>query len=205
MNITCSALPEALLESELFGHERGAFTDARQQKTGLLESAEGGTVFLDEIGEMVPALQAKLLRFLEEKSFKRVGGAADIHVDVRVIAATNRDLEDAVEQGKFRADLYYRLNVMQVQLPPLREHAADIPLLVNFYVDQFNREFRKQVRGATPEALELLRGYRWPGNIRELRNAVERAMLLADGDWLEPSHFPIAVSRRIERRCLRFA
>ena len=196
MNITCSALPEALLESELFGHERGAFTDARQQKTGLLESADGGTVFLDEIGEMVPALQAKLLRFLEEKAFKRVGGAADIHVDVRVIAATNRDLEDAVEQGKFRADLYYRLNVMQVQLPPLREHASDIPLLLNFYVDQFNREFRKQVRGATPEALELLRGYRWPGNIRELRNAIERAMLLADGEWLEPSHFPIAVSRR---------
>src|SRR4051812_10720605 len=127
MNITCSALPEALLESELFGHERGAFTDARQQKTGLLESAEGGTVFLDEIGEMVPALQAKVLRFLEEKSFKRVGGAADIHVDVRVIAATNRDLEDAVEQGKFRADLYYRLNVMQVQLPPLREHPSDVP------------------------------------------------------------------------------
>jgi transcriptional regulator with PAS, ATPase and Fis domain len=196
MNITCSALPEALLESELFGHERGAFTDARQQKTGLLESAEGGTVFLDEIGEMVPALQAKLLRFLEEKSFKRVGGAADIHVDVRVIAATNRDLEDAVDHGKFRADLYYRLNVMQVQLPPLREHPSDIPLLVSFYVDQFNREFRKQVRGATPEALELLRGYRWPGNIRELRNAVERAMLLADGAWLEPAHFPIAVSRR---------
>jgi len=196
MNITCSALPEALLESELFGHERGAFTDARQQKTGLLESAEGGTVFLDEIGEMVPALQAKLLRFLEEKSFKRVGGAADIHVDVRVIAATNRDLEDAVDQGKFRADLYYRLNVMQVQLPPLREYPADIPLLVSFYIDQFNREFRKQVRGANPEALDLLRGYRWPGNIRELRNAVERAMLLADGEWLEPAHFPIAVSRR---------
>ena len=196
MNITCSALPEALLESELFGHERGAFTDARQQKTGLLESAEGGTVFLDEIGEMVPALQAKLLRFLEEKSFKRVGGAADIHVDVRVIAATNRDLEEAVNQGKFRADLFYRLNVMQVQLPPLREHSSDIPLLVNFYIEQFNREFRKQVRGVTPEAMDLLRGYRWPGNIRELRNAVERAMLLADGEWLEPGHFPIAVSRR---------
>jgi two-component system, NtrC family, response regulator AtoC len=196
MNITCSALPEALLESELFGHERGAFTDARQQKTGLLESAEGGTVFLDEIGEMVPALQAKLLRFLEEKSFKRVGGSADIRVDVRVIAATNRDLEDAVSQGKFRADLYYRLNVMQVQLPPLREQGSDIPLLVSFYIDQFNREFRKQVRGASAEALELLRGYRWPGNVRELRNAVERAMLLADGEWLEPAHFPMAVSRR---------
>ena len=196
MNITCSALPEALLESELFGHERGAFTDARQQKTGLLESAEGGTVFLDEIGEMVPALQAKLLRFLEEKSFKRVGGSADIRVDVRVIAATNRDLEDAVSEGKFRADLYYRLNVMQVPLPPLREHRSDIPLLVSFYIDQFNREFRKQVRGASAGALELLRGYSWPGNVRELRNAVERAMLLADGEWLEPAHFPFAVSRR---------
>jgi len=196
MNITCSALPETLLESELFGHERGAFTDARQQKTGLLESAEGGTVFLDEIGEMSPALQAKLLRFLEEKSFKRIGGAADIRVDVRVVAATNRDLEDAVAHGKFRADLYYRLNVMQVQLPPLREHASDVPLLVAFYVDLFNREFRKQVRGASPASLALLSGYRWPGNIRELRNAVERAMLLADGEWLEPAHFPMAVSRR---------
>jgi DNA-binding NtrC family response regulator len=196
MNITCSALPETLLESELFGHERGAFTDARQQKTGLLESADGGTVFLDEIGEMVPALQAKLLRFLEEKAFKRVGGSGDIRVDVRVIAATNRDLDEAVAQGKFREDLYYRLNVMQVQMPPLREHAGDIPLLLSFYVDQFNREFRKQVRGASPAALELLRGYRWPGNIRELRNAVERAMLLADGAWLEPEHFPMAVARR---------
>src|SRR3954465_8096631 len=194
MNITCSALPDALLESELFGHERGAFPAAGNQKIGLLEAAGGGTVFLDEIGEMVPALQAKLLRFLEEKAFKRVGGSADIPPDVRVIAATTRDPEDADEEGKFRADLYYRLNVMQVQLPPLREHPSDIPLLVNFYVDQFNREFRKQVRGASPEALDLLRGYRWPGNIRELRNAVERAMLLADGDWLEPSHFPIAVS-----------
>ncbi len=196
MNITCSALPETLLESELFGHERGAFTDARQQKTGLLESADGGTVFLDEIGEMVPALQAKVLRFLEEKAFKRVGGSGDIRVDVRVIAATNRDLDEAVAQGKFREDLYYRLNVMQVQMPPLREHAGDIPLLLSFYVDQFNREFRKQVRGASPAALELLRGYRWPGNIRELRNAVERAMLLADGAWLEPEHFPMAVARR---------
>jgi DNA-binding NtrC family response regulator len=196
MNITCSALPDTLLESELFGHERGAFTDARQQKVGLLESAEGGTVFLDEIGEMVPALQAKLLRFLEEKSFKRVGGAADIHVDVRVIAATNRDLEEAVRQGKFREDLYYRLDVMQIQLPPLREHLSDLPLLASYYIDQFNREFRKQVRGITPEGLELLRGYRWPGNIRELRNAVERAMLLVDGEWLGPEHFPMSVGRR---------
>src|SRR6476659_5688668 len=133
MNITCSALPEALLESELFGHERGAFTDARQQKTGLLESAEGGTVFLDEIGEMVPALQAKLLRFLEEQTFKRVGGAVDLHVDVRVIAATNRNLQEEVRQGRFREDLYYRLNVLPIVLPPLRDHSSDIPLLVAHY------------------------------------------------------------------------
>jgi two-component system, NtrC family, response regulator AtoC len=196
MNITCSALPEALLESELFGHERGAFTDARQQKTGLLESADGGTVFLDEIGEMVPALQAKLLRFLEEKAFKRVGGAADIRVDVRVIAATNRDLEEAVRQGRFREDLYYRLNVMQITLPALREHIADVPMLINFYVDTFSREFRKTVRGASEDAIALLRRYHWPGNIRELRNAVERAMLLADGEWLTPELFPMTVSRR---------
>jgi two-component system, NtrC family, response regulator AtoC len=196
MNITCSALPEALLESELFGHERGAFTDARQQKTGLLESADKGTVFLDEIAEMVPALQAKLLRFLEEKAFKRVGGSADIQVDVRIIAATNRDLEEAVRQSKFREDLYYRLNVMQIALPPLREHPSDVPLLVKFYLDAFNREFRKQVRGATDEALALLRDYHWPGNIRELRNAVERAMLLADGEWLAPEHFPMSVAPR---------
>jgi two-component system, NtrC family, response regulator AtoC len=196
MNITCSALPEALLESELFGHERGAFTDARQQKSGLLESADGGTVFLDEIGEMVPALQAKLLRFLEEKAFKRIGAAGDVRVDVRVIAATNRELEDAVKQGRFREDLFYRLNVMQIVLPPLRDHASDVPLLTGYYIDQFNREFRKHVRGVTPEAAELLRGYRWPGNNRELRNAVERAMLLADTDLLAPEHFPMSVTRR---------
>jgi len=192
MNITCSALPDALLESELFGHERGAFTDARQQKIGLLESADGGTVFLDEIGEMVPALQAKLLRFLEEKAFKRVGGAIDVRVDVRVIAATNRDLEEAVKKGTFREDLYYRLNVMQILLPPLRERLADVPLLAGFYIDAFNREFRKSIRGASPEAMQLLKTHRWPGNVRELRNAVERAMLLADGVWLTPDLLPLA-------------
>src|SRR4029077_5341499 len=147
MNITCSALPEALLESELFGHERGAFTGADRQKRGLLESADGGTVFLDEIGEMVPGLQAKLLRFLEEKTFKRAGGAPDITVGVRVIAATNRNLEEQVKAGKFREDLYYRLNVLPIPLPPLRSHVEDIPLLVSFYVDAFNREFRKSVLG----------------------------------------------------------
>jgi two-component system, NtrC family, response regulator AtoC len=192
MNITCSALPDALLESELFGHERGAFTDARQQKIGLLESADGGTVFLDEIGEMVPALQAKLLRFLEEKAFKRVGGSGDVRVDLRVIAATNRDLEDAVKQGRFREDLYYRLNVMQIVLPPLRDRLSDVPLLADYYIDVFNREFRKNIRGASPEAQELLKRYRWPGNVRELRNAIERAMLLGDGPWLTPDLLPVA-------------
>ena len=186
VNITCSALPEQLLESELFGHERGAFTDARMQKRGLFETADGGTVFLDEIGEMTPSLQAKLLRFLEEKTFKRVGGLQDIHVDVRVIAATNRNLETEVEQGKFREDLFYRLQVMPIVLPPLRERTGDIPLLANYYVDRYNREFRKKVRGFTPAAMAMLEQHRWPGNIRELRNTIERAMLLLDRDWIGP-------------------
>ena len=189
VNITCSALPEQLLESELFGHERGAFTDARQQKRGLFETADGGTVFLDEIGEMTPALQAKLLRFLEEKTFKRVGGLADLRVDVRVIAATNRNLEDEVKAGKFREDLFYRLQVMPIALPPLRERRGDVPLLANYYVDKFNGEFRKRVRGLSPGAVEVLQQYGWPGNVREMRNAIERAMLLVEGEWLEPEHF----------------
>ncbi len=189
MNITCSALPEQLLESELFGHERGAFTDARLQKRGLLESADGGTVFLDEIGEMVSGLQAKLLRFLEEKSFKRVGGAADIHVDVRVVAATNRNLEEQVAAGGFRSDLYYRLNVLPIRLPALREHAEDVPDLLTFFVDAFNKEFKKRVTGVSPAAETLLKTYGWPGNVRELRNVVERAMLLAEGDRLEVHDF----------------
>jgi two-component system response regulator AtoC len=189
INITASALPEQLLESELFGHERGAFTDARQQKRGLLETADGGTVFLDEIGEISPGLQSKLLRFLEEKTFKRVGGLADIRVDVRVIAATNRNLDADVQAGKFREDLFYRLQVMPIALPPLRERIGDIPRLVNYYIDRYNREFRKRVKGASPEALAMLEQYRWPGNIRELRNAIERAMLLMDREWLQPDDF----------------
>jgi DNA-binding NtrC family response regulator len=192
MNITCSALPENLLESELFGHERGAFTGADRQKRGLFESADGGTVFLDEVGEMMPALQAKLLRFLEEKTFKRVGGSTDLRVDVRVIAATNRNLEEEVRERRFREDLYYRLNVLPIVLAPLRERAEDIPLLVHYYVDSYNSEFRKQIRRVSPEAMERLKAYGWPGNIRELRNAVERAMLLAEGDELRPEHFPLS-------------
>ena len=189
MNITCSALPEQLLESELFGHERGAFTDARMQKRGLLESADGGTVFLDEIGEMVPGLQAKLLRFLEEKSFKRVGGAGDIHVDVRVVAATNRNLEEQVAKGAFRSDLFYRLNVLPIRLPSLREHSEDVPALVSFFIDTFNTEFKKRIGGVTAPALTMLKSYGWPGNVRELRNVVERAMLLAEGDRLDARDF----------------
>jgi two-component system response regulator AtoC len=192
MNITCSALPEALLESELFGHERGAFTGADRQKRGLLESADGGTVFLDEIGEMVPGLQAKMLRFLEEKSFKRVGGSVDLKVDVRVVAATNRKLETEVKEGRFREDLYYRLNVLPIELPALRARPGDLPLLINYYVDLYNREFRKRVKGVEPSAMDALKSYGWPGNVRELRNVVERAMLLADGDRLTLADFPVA-------------
>jgi len=197
VNITCSALPEQLLESELFGHERGAFTDARQQKRGLFETADGGTIFLDEIGEMTPPLQSKLLRFLEEKAFKRVGGLADIRVDVRVVAATNRELEEEVKAGKFREDLFYRLQVMPIPLPPLRERKGDVPLLAAYYIDRFNREFRKKVKGLSPAATKALEQYQWPGNVRELRNAIERAMLLIDRDRLEPEDFT-TLTRSVE-------
>jgi DNA-binding NtrC family response regulator len=168
---------------------RGAFTDARTQKRGLLEQADEGTVFLDEIGEMAPALQAKLLRFLEEKAFRRVGGSGDIHVDVRVIAATNRELEDLVRSGKFRDDLFYRLNVLRLEVPPLRARREDIPLLAQYYIELYAREFKRPVRGLTHGAEAALTAYSWPGNVRELRNLVERAVLLAEGDRLTPADF----------------
>jgi two-component system response regulator AtoC len=189
LNITCSALPDALLESELFGHERGAFTDARQQKRGLLEQADQGTVFLDEIGEMAPALQAKLLRFLEEKTFRRVGGSVDIQVDVRVVAATNRNLEEHVREGKFREDLYYRLNVLRVEVPPLRARGDDISLIAQHFVEAFQKEFKRPARSLSHAAEAALKSYGWPGNVRELRNLVERAVLLAEDPVLEPSDF----------------
>jgi DNA-binding NtrC family response regulator len=191
MNITCSALPEALLESELFGHERGAFTDAKQMKKGLLELADRGSVYLDEIAEMPPPLQAKLLRFLEDRAFRRVGGTTDLRVDLRIIAATNRNLEDGVRGGEFREDLYYRLRVLPVNLPSVRERAGDIPLLVKHYIDQFNREFRREVRGVSPDAMKLLESHAWPGNVRELRNAVERAMLLTEETVLSAPDFQV--------------
>ncbi len=189
MTITCSALAENLLESELFGHERGAFTDAHRRKQGLLELADGGSVFLDEIGEMGASLQAKLLRFLEEKTFKRVGGSEDTRVDVRVIAATNRDLETMVREGRFREDLYYRLRVLPVELPPLAARTGDVPLLVRLFLRRFTREFGKEVEDVSPEALAQLEACDWPGNVRELRNAVERAVLLAEGRILGPDDF----------------
>jgi DNA-binding NtrC family response regulator len=182
LNITCSALRE----TELFGHERGAYTDARSRKRGLLEHADGGTVFLDEVGEMELPLQAKLLRVLEDKTFRRVGGSADICSDVRIIAATNVDLREAVREGAFREDLYYRLAVLTVHLPPLRDRAGDVDLLASHFVARFNDQFDRSLGPLPAEVLELLRLHRWPGNVRELRNAIERAVLLAEGDTIEP-------------------
>jgi transcriptional regulator with GAF, ATPase, and Fis domain len=196
LNITCSALPETLLESELFGHEKGAFTDARQQKRGLFEQGDQGTVFLDELAETLPTFQAKLLRFLEEKAFRRLGGTADIKVDVRVIAATNQDLEKTVRDGKFREDLYYRLNVLRLELPPLRTRGRDIILLAEHYIERFSQEFRRPVRRLTPAAEKALLAYSWPGNVRELRNLIERAVLLADAPHLTPEDFETAHTLR---------
>jgi DNA-binding NtrC family response regulator len=193
VNITCSALTETLLESELFGHERGAFTDAKTQKKGLLEVADGGTVFLDEIGEMGTAMQVKLLRFLEEKAFKRVGGTRDIQVEVRIIAATNRNLEEAVREGRFREDLFYRLKVIPIRLPSLRERRDDIPILIQHFLDHFNQEFRKSTTGVSPEAMARMTGYAWPGNVRELRNVIERIMILEDKERIEFDDLPAAL------------
>ncbi len=184
MNITCTAMAETLLESELFGYERGAFTDAKSLKKGLLEVAHGGTVFLDEVGDMPLLLQAKLLRFLEERTFRRVGGVLDIEVDVRVIAATNRDIDKQVEGGKFREDLYYRLNIIPIPLSPLRQRGGDIMLLGKHFVARFSSEFRKPITEIRPDAEAKLMSYTWPGNVRELRNAIERAVLLCKHDHI---------------------
>lgn len=190
VEINCSAVPSNLLESELFGHERGAFTDAHTAKKGLFELANRGTIFLDEIGEMSLELQSKLLRVMETKRFKRVGGINDIQVETRIIAATNRDLRRSVSEGAFREDLYYRLTVIPLQLPKLRERREDIPTLVKCFIDQFNKELRKTVSGASPEALQVLMAYGWPGNVRELRNVIERAMLLESEEQILADHLP---------------
>ena len=191
--INCAALTESLLESELFGHERGAFTGALAQKKGKLEVADGGTLFLDEIGEMPPAVQAKLLRVLQEREFERVGGTRTIRVDVRVVAATNRDLEAAVKQGEFRPDLYYRLNVVSFEMPPLRERREDIPLLASYFVSKYAAKFKRRVTGLSAEARACLTAYDWPGNVRELENAVERAVVLGSTDRVLPEDLPETV------------
>jgi len=196
MTVTCTALQETLLESELMGHEKGAFTDAKAQKKGLFELADGGTIFLDEIGDIPPSFQAKLLHVLEEKTFKRVGGVRDIHVDVRIIAATNKDLEKAVKEENFRQDLYYRLKIIPIHLPWLREREGDITLLAQLFIEHFNREFRKNVQGFTPRAMRVLEQYAWPGNVRELRNIVERAILLGSGDTLDLEDLPSEIRDR---------
>src|SRR5574341_960614 len=196
MEITCTAMPETLLESEMFGHERGAFTDAKVQKKGLLELAHGGTIFLDEIGDMTPALQAKLLRVLEERRFRRVGGTKDISVDIRVVAASNKDLRATVEQGAFRKDLYYRLQVVTITIPPLRERPEDIPLLARHFLGHFSREFKKRVPSLSIQAEQLLVHYDWPGNVRELRNVVERAMILSETGELVPADLPPEIASR---------
>jgi len=183
--VSCVALTETLLESELFGHEKGAFTDAVAQKKGKFELADGGTIFLDEIGDISPKLQLSLLRVLQEKEFTRVGGTKSIKVDVRIIAATNRDLKKAVDEGTFRDDLYYRLNVIAIELPPLREHKEDIPLLAHHFIEKFNIEMGEKVERISEEALNLLMEYDWPGNVRELENVIERAMVITKGNFIK--------------------
>src|SRR5579864_3379940 len=193
--INCSAIPETLMEAELFGHERGAFTDAKAMKKGLFEVADEGTLFLDEIGELSPLLQAKLLRVLEDQVIRRVGGVRDMQVDVRVIAASNRDLEKAVREGHFRQDLYYRLAIIAIFIPPLRDRKEDILPLVDFFIDRYNRRFRKSIRGITEETRYLLHSHNWPGNVRELRNTIERGMILEEEQFLRPVYLPFSVSQ----------
>jgi two-component system, NtrC family, response regulator AtoC len=191
--INCSAIPETLMEAELFGHEKGAFTDAKQMKKGLFEAADGGTLFLDEIGELSPLLQAKLLRVLEDQVIRRVGGIKDMQVDVRVIAASNRDLEKAVREGQFRQDLYYRLAIIAIFIPPLRDRKEDILPLVDFFIDRYNRRFKKSIRGVTDDTRRLILTHNWPGNVRELKNTIERGMILEDEPFLRPVYLPFSV------------
>ncbi len=198
--VNCSALPESLLESELFGHEKGAFTGATGKRIGKFEVASGGSIFLDEIGLMTPATQAKMLRILQEREFERVGGNELVKVDVRVISATNRDLEEAVRENEFREDLFYRISVFPIKLPPLRERREDIPLLAAHFIDKFARQENKEVEGIAPDALELLMAYNWPGNVRELENAIERAVVLASTREITPKDLPNTVRAIGEKR-----
>jgi len=196
MKINCSAIPDSLLESELFGYEKGAFTDAKTTKKGLFELADGGTVFLDEIGDMKLFLQSKILRVIENQSFMRVGGEREIKVDVRIIAATNKDLETLVREGLFRKDLYYRLKVMVVEMPFLRERGEDILLLSNLFIEEINREYAKNINGLTEDAKKLMVHYPWPGNVRELKNVIERAMILTDQTYITPKQLPFELQQK---------
>jgi transcriptional regulator with PAS, ATPase and Fis domain len=193
--INCAAIPETLLESELFGYEKGAFTDARSQKRGIFELADKGTLFLDEIGEIPLMLQAKLLRVLEDQTFRRLGGLKDIHLDLRVIAATNKNLREAVKEGAFRQDLYFRLNVIQILIPPLRDRTEDIVPMTKFFIEHYNRKFKRNIESVTDGAAKLLMAHDWPGNVRELRNAIERAMILEEGPSITAASLPISIAR----------
>ena len=193
LTVTCTALQETLLESELMGHERGAFTDAKVRKKGLFELADGGTLFLDEIGDVPPSFQAKLLQLLEEKSFRRVGGTEDLRADVRILVATHRDLEEAVRAGRFRQDLYYRLKIIPLRIPPLRDRAGDVPLLAEAFLERFAAEFGSAAREFSREVMAILEGYAWPGNVRELRNLTERMVLLARGAVLGLDDLPAEI------------
>jgi DNA-binding NtrC family response regulator len=200
IKVSCAALPENLLEVELFGAEKGAYTDAHQRRMGRFELAHGGTLFLDEIGDITPAMQVKLLRVLQERQFERVGGVETISVDVRLIAATNQDLLAEDRNPPFRRDLYYRLNVIPIEVPPLRERRGDIALLAQAFLERFSAELNRPLKGFTPEALKVLQTYRWPGNVRELENAIERAMVLSSGDELDASDFDFLRSPRSSQR-----
>jgi len=199
VKINCSAIPENLLESELFGYEKGAFTDAKTLKKGIFEMANNGTIFLDEISSMQMSIQPKFLRVLETQSFRRIGGTADIDIDVRIIAATNRNLEDCVDQQSFREDLYYRLKVMVLNIPPLRERPEDIIPLAKIFVDRNNTEFGKQIKGIAPDAADKMLKYRWPGNVRELKNVIERAVILCPGDELQSEQLPLELQEGTSR------
>ncbi|MGW8271768.1 MAG: sigma-54-dependent transcriptional regulator [Thermodesulfovibrionales bacterium] len=190
MEINCTALPENLIESELFGFEKGAFTDAKSMKKGLFELSDGGTIFLDEIGDMKLSTQAKLLKVIENKTFKRIGGVKDIEVDVRIVTATNKSLEEEVKRGNFREDLFYRLKVIPIYLPPLRKRPEDISVLTKFFIHRFNRDFKKNVKGISKETEACFSRYAWPGNVRELKNVIERAMILEDEEYILPEHLP---------------
>jgi len=196
--INCAAIPDTLLESELFGHEKGAFTGAISRRIGKLEQCQGGTIFLDEIGDMSLSTQAKLLRILQEKSFERLGGRETIRVDIRFIVATNKDLEEAISKGEFREDLYYRLNVVSIKIPPLRERKEDIPALVSYFLRKFNRELKKRVVGITPGAMEKISFYGWPGNVRQLENVLKRAILLCQGELILDDQLLLEVEERRE-------